>query len=186
MAVGEVTGHGTVLFEARAGMDRTGKWSMAAVVLGCLLAIPYAFARNADSDLSENLLIIGATSVIVLVTVLLTVVHLNARIVVTETHVIKHRLLRRALVIPRAEVVEAVVTREYAVPGARELSAVEALAQAAPVVTHVPVRHPAEARVRWPHMLPWSHANPRAGVLLGAGLVLGFIVLGLLAAVLFA
>lgn len=144
---------------------------------------------------------------IVLVTVLLTVVHLNARIVVTETHVIKHRLLRRALVIPRAEVVEAVVTREYAVPGAsgprtilldrngqvllvsspvRELSDVEALAQAAPVVTHVPVLHPAEARVRWPHMLPWSHANPRAGVLLGAGLVLGFIVLGLLAAVLFA
>lgn len=205
MAVGESTRHGTVLFEARGRMDRTGKWSILAVALGCLLAVPYAFARNPDGGLTENLLIIGATYVIVLVTVVLTIVHLNSRIKVTETHVIKQRL-RGALVVPRAEVVEAVVTRHYAVarlggPRAilldrhgetllhthpvRELSEVEALAQLAPQVTHVPVLRPEEARQRWPRMLPWSHANPKAGVLLGFVIVLGVIVVGVLAAVIF-
>lgn len=206
MAVGQSTEHGMVLFEARGRMDRAGKWSILAVVVGCLLVIPFAFARNPDADLAENLLIIGATYVIVLVTVILTIVHLNSRIRVTETHVIKSRLLGSAVAVPRADIAEAVVTRSYAVPRlggprailldrngetllhshpVRELAEVEALAQVAPHVTHVPVLRPEEARERWPRMLPWSHANPRAGVILGFGIVLGVVVIGVLAAVLF-
>lgn len=206
MAVGETTQHGTVLFEARAGMDRVGKWSMLAVVLACLLAIPYAFVRNPEGSLTENLLIIGATYLVVLVTVLVSVAHLNTRFQVTETHVIKQRLLRGARVVARSQIAESVLTPNYAVPGAwgarailldangetllhshplRELPDIEALAQVAPHVTHLPVLGPEEARERWPRMLPWSHANPKAGFLLGAGLVLAFILVGVLAAVLF-
>ncbi|WP_256840637.1 hypothetical protein, partial [Ornithinimicrobium faecis] len=149
---------------------------------------------------------IGATYVVVLVTVILTIVHLNSRISVTETHVIKSRLLRSAVAVPRADIAEAVVTRSYAVPRlggprtilldrngetllhshpVRELAEVEALAQVAPHVTHVPVLRPEEARERWPRMLPWSHANHKAGVILGFGIVLGVVVIGVLTAVLF-
>lgn len=204
MAVGEVTAYGNVLFEARGGMDRTGKWSIAAVILGCLLVVPYAFARNPDGSLSQNLLIIGATYLIVLITVVLTVVHLRSRIQVTSTHVIKQRLLRRPVVIRRSAVAEAVLTEKYAVPRlggpraflldhagttllhthpVRALPDVTALAQVAPRVTHLPVLIPAEAAARWPHMLPWSHTDPRAGVLLGGGIVVGVVLLGVAAAV---
>lgn len=207
MAVGERTEHGRVVFEARGRMDGTGKWSMLAVGLGCLLAVPYAFARNPEGSPTENLLIIGATYVIVLVTVVLSIVHLNSRIKVTETHVIKQRFPRRALVVRRSDIAEAVVTRHYAVarfggPRAflldrdgetllhshpvRDPAEVEGLAQVAPHVTHVAVLRPEEATQRWPRMLPWSHANPKAGVLLGGGIVLGVVVIGVLAAVIFA
>lgn len=206
MAVGDSTSHGRVLFEARGRMDSAGKWSILAVVLGCLLAVPYAFARNPEGSLAENLMIIGATYVIVIVTAVLTIVHLRSRITVTQTHVIKQRLLRRPLVVRRSDVAEAVVTRNYAVarlggPRAilldrtgeallhthpvRDLADVEALAQVAPHVTHLDVLRPEEVREGWPRMLPWSHANPKAGVLLGFGIVLGVVVLGILAAVLF-
>lgn len=206
MAVGETTGHGTVLFEARGGMDRTGKWSIAAIALGCLWVVPYAFARNPEGSLTENLLMIGATYLVVLVTAVLIVMHLRSRIQVTTTHVIKQRLLRSPAVVPRSAIAEAVLTDNYAVArldGPRAIlldhtgrallhthpvrapSDVTALAQVAPQVTHVPVLTPAEAAVRWPHMLPWSHANPRAGALLGVCIVIGIVLLGVLAAVVF-
>ncbi len=206
VAVGETTDHGIVLLEARGRPDRAGTWSIAAVLLGCLLAVPYVLARNPEGGLAENLLMLGASYLIVLVTVVLTIVPPRSRIQVTSTHVIKRRLLRRATVIPRSAIAEAVLTEDYSVPrlggpraflldgtGAlllhthpvRCLADVTALAQIAPRVTHVPVLIPAEAAQRWPHMLPWSHTNPWAGVLLGVGIVLGMVVLGVLAAMIF-
>lgn len=207
MAVGDVTERGEVLFEARAGMDRTGRIMLLVVIpLACLLAIPYAFLRNPDGSTTENLVIIGVAYLILLVTILLTWGHLNARFQVTPTHVVRSRMLRSPLVVARSEVAEAVLTPAYAVLGAhgpraillghdgralltsnplRELADLEGLVQVTPHVTRVPVLKPAEASERWPRMLPWSHANPKLGVLAGVGIVLGLIVVAVVLAVLF-
>ncbi|WP_114907690.1 hypothetical protein [Ornithinimicrobium murale] len=184
MAVGEATQHGTVLFEVRVGLGRTDTWSMAAAVLGCLLLIPYAFARNSEGGLRENLLSVGLTYLVVLAVVVLILVRLRGMVRVTETHVIRTRMLRGDVVIPRHQIAEAVVTRRYAVPGAggpraflldhegetlltfqplRELADVEVLEQVAPQVTEVPVLVPAEATARWPRMLPGRMPTPPRG-----------------------
>lgn len=208
MAVGEMTERGPVLFEARAGLDRTGMWSLVLwIPLGCALAVGYVFMRNPGADLQQNLLIIGLTLLIVAATVLVTLAHLNARFRVTPTHVVKRPLVGRAVVVPRAEIAEAVLTEHYAVnftgaqPRAflldrngktrltsaplREFPDVEGIAQAAPAVTFVRVLRPEEAEQRWPGMLPWSHAHPKQGFLLGVGIVVAVIALGILAAVIF-
>lgn len=207
MAVGESTEHGPVLFEVGSGLDRGGRQALRLwIPLGCLLGIPVVFLRNPEGGVGENLPILGLGYAIVLVVVLLTLAHLKTRFQVTPTHVVKRRVLMPDVAVRRADIVEAVVTPSYAVVGAygprallldaggrtlltsqpmRELSDVEGIAAAAPVVTRVEVLKPEEARERWPRMLPWSHAHPKLGVLAGAGIVLGLIAVGVLVAVLF-
>lgn len=192
MARGQATEYGPVLWRARAGLDRSGMWGLVAVVFGCLLAVPYQVARQPDAELGQRVLVIGLTYLIVGAVIVTVLGILNATFQVTPTHVVKRRVLRPAIVVPRQQIAEAVLTPHYAVFGnhrprailvdrdtaplltsapLREMADLEGLAQAAPSVTRVPVLTAREATQRWPRMLPWSHRNPAAGVALGFGVV---------------
>lgn len=203
MPVGDSTPYGPVLWEARPTGEKVFKDWVAPLGLSVLVTPLLLVWRNPDIERVE--LVVAMAAMVVLVTVILVLLWLRksrTRVQITPTHVTRRRATGQE-VAPRAELVEAVLAQEYAVPGVHSPALfltdastrtrilltgpvwtedeLRTIGQCTQQLTVVPVLSVEEGRTRWPRMMPWSNRHPRLSMAIGAlgALVIVAVLVGL-------